>query len=94
MLNWAPDGTSSRVLRFPAASALEHAPVKSPPRWAPYLVLGPVTGPLTHRLYRSLEARRPILATLYLVAILESYVVLPVVLLELLQAVLRQRSGL
>jgi hypothetical protein len=53
------------------------------PRWAPYAILGPITGPLTLRLYRSLKAGRPILAGLYGLAILETYVVLPIILLEL-----------
>ena len=57
------------------------------PRWAPYLVLGPITGPMALRLYRSLEARRPVLAGLYGLAILETYVLLPLILLELLRTI-------
>jgi hypothetical protein len=56
------------------------------PRWAPYALLGPITGPLTLRLFRSLEARRPLLASLYLAAIVETYVDLPLVLNALLRA--------
>jgi hypothetical protein len=51
-----------------------------------YAMLGPISGPLTWRLQRSLEARRPVLATLYGVAILETYVVLPLALSALLHA--------
>jgi hypothetical protein len=57
------------------------------PRWALYALLGPITGPLTLRLYRSLETRRPLLASLYGLAILETYVVLPIILSHLLRAV-------
>jgi hypothetical protein len=54
------------------------------PRWAPYAILGPITGPLTLRLVRSLEARRPWLASLYAVAIVETYIALPLLLAALL----------
>jgi hypothetical protein len=43
-------------------------------------LLGPITGPLTLRLYRSLQAGRPLLAILYLAAIVETFVDLPLVL--------------
>jgi hypothetical protein len=57
------------------------------PRWTPYLVLGPITGPLALRLYRNLEGGRPVLAGLYALAILETMILLPLVLIELLRAV-------
>jgi hypothetical protein len=56
-------------------------------RWAPYAILGPITGPLTWRLRCSLKERRPLLATLYVVAIAEAYVLLPVILAHLLRVV-------
>jgi hypothetical protein len=60
------------------------------PRWAPYAILGPITGPLTLRLVRSLEARRPLLASVYAVAIVETYVILPLVLAALLRVLHNQ----
>jgi hypothetical protein len=60
--------------------------LKSLPRWAAYALLGPITGPLTLRLHRSLQAGRPLLASLYLAAIIETYVDLPLVLNALLRA--------
>jgi hypothetical protein len=56
-------------------------------RWAPYAMLGPITGPLTWRLRCSLREHRPLLATLYAAAIVETYVVLPLVLADLLRVV-------
>jgi hypothetical protein len=54
-------------------------------RWTGYAILGPITGPLTLRLQRSLEAGRPVLAILYGLAIVETYVVLPLILTNLLR---------
>jgi hypothetical protein len=56
-----------------------------------YALLGPITGPLMLRLHRSIEARRPWLASVYLAAIIETYVGLPLVLNALLR-VLHHRT--
>jgi hypothetical protein len=60
------------------------------PRWVAYAILGPITGPLTLRLYHNLEARRPLLASLYLAAIIETYVGLPLALNALLRVLQHQ----
>lgn len=48
-------------------------------RWVPYFLLGPVTGPLAAGVVRSLRARQPLLAGLYAFAVVEAWVVLPLV---------------
>jgi hypothetical protein len=53
--------------------------MKKLPTWLPFAAFGPITGPLTYRLARSLEARRPVLAALYIIAILAVCVALPLV---------------
>lgn len=37
-------------------------------RYAPWLLLGPLTGPLAEGVYRNLKANNPVLAGLYLMA--------------------------
>jgi hypothetical protein len=54
------------------------------PRWAPYLLLGPITGPLARRLFDALEARQPVLAAVYGLGVLLVMVTLPMALIELL----------
>jgi hypothetical protein len=58
-----------------------------------FAILGPITGPLTLRLFRNLEARRPLLSSLYLAAIIETYVGLPLVLNALLHALHHHALG-
>lgn len=52
-------------------------------RMAPYLLLGPVTGPLAFGLVASLRDRHPILAALYALAILEFWLVTPLLVARL-----------
>ena len=54
------------------------------PRWVPYLILGPLTGPLARRLFDALAARRLVLAAVYGLGIVSVFVSLPLVLLQLL----------
>ena len=42
-------------------------------RLAPWLLLGPVTGPLAEGVYRNLRANNPVLASLYGVALVTSF---------------------
>jgi len=46
---------------------------------APYMLLGPITGPLTAGVVRNLRKGHPVLAGLYAVAIVEIMVALPLV---------------
>lgn len=54
------------------------------PRWVPYIALGPITGPLARRLYDAMEARRPVLAAVYGLGIVEVLLALPLAFLEML----------
>lgn len=53
--------------------------MRSVKRWIPYVLLGPVTGPLAAGVMRSLRAGQPFLAGLYAFAVIEAWVVLPLV---------------
>ena len=54
-------------------------------RWFPYfVVLGPITGPLTRRLYEAIQERRPVLAAIYGFGVIAVLLALPLALIELL----------
>jgi hypothetical protein len=63
----------------------DEAPSKPPARFAklkrlaPYLLLGPITGPLCAAMVHHYRAGRPVLATLYGIAMVEIIVLLPVI---------------
>jgi hypothetical protein len=42
-------------------------------RLAPWLLLGPITGPLAEGIYRNVRARNPVLASLYALAVMFSW---------------------
>jgi hypothetical protein len=48
-------------------------------KFAPYLLLGPITGPLAAAMVHNFREGRPVLATLYGVAMVEIIVLLPVI---------------
>lgn len=48
-------------------------------KFAPYLLLGPITGPLTARMVTHFREGRPVLASLYAIAAVEIVVLLPVI---------------
>ena len=48
-------------------------------RLAPFFLLGPITGPLAAGVVFNLREGRPVLATLYAVALVELTVLLPVI---------------
>jgi hypothetical protein len=48
-------------------------------RLAPYLLLGPITGPLCMAMVHHFRGGRPVLATLYGIAMVEIIVLLPVI---------------
>ncbi len=48
-------------------------------RLAPYLLLGPVSGPLVAAAVFHWNGRRPFLATLYVVAVVEFYLLMPAI---------------
>jgi len=48
-------------------------------RLAPYLLLGPITGPLCAAMVHHYRGGRPVLATLYGIAMVEIIVLLPVI---------------
>lgn len=45
--------------------------------WAPFMAMGPVSGPLAEGVVRSLRNRRPVLAGLYAIALVETFLLLP-----------------
>jgi hypothetical protein len=61
------------------------APTQPAPRFAklkrlaPYLLLGPITGPLCARMVHHFRTGSPILATLYGIAMVEVIILLPVI---------------
>jgi hypothetical protein len=48
-------------------------------RVAPYLLLGPISGPLLAGVVINLQEGRPILATMYAIALVECIVLLPII---------------
>ena len=60
--------------------------MKPLPKWITYAVLGPITGPLVHGLCRSLEGRRPVLAGLYAIAIVETWGALGLIVAHMMRA--------
>ncbi len=46
--------------------------------WAPFLAMGPISGPLAEGVYRNLRKGNRILAGLYAFAVVETFVVLPI----------------
>jgi hypothetical protein len=63
----------------------DESPSKPSPRFAklkrlaPYLLLGPITGPLCAAMVHHYRGGRPVLATLYGIAMVEIIVLLPVI---------------
>ena len=47
--------------------------------WAPFLAMGPISGPLAEGVYRNLRKGNRILAGLYAFAVVETFFVLPIV---------------
>lgn len=47
--------------------------------WAPWLAMGPISGPLAEGVYRNLRKGNRILAGLYAFAVVETFVVLPLI---------------
>jgi hypothetical protein len=56
-------------------------------RFAGFAALGPITGPLACGFFRCLRARRSGMAMVYALGIAETYLALPMILLELLRVV-------
>jgi hypothetical protein len=52
-------------------------------RLAPYLLLGPVSGPLVAGIVFSLRAHRPVMAAIYAVGLLEFVILLPLLAAQL-----------
>ena len=47
--------------------------------WAPFLAMGPISGPLAEGVYRNLRKGNRVLAGLYAFAVVETFFVLPIV---------------
>src|SRR6187549_1438236 len=47
--------------------------------WAPFLAMGPISGPLAEGVYRNLRKGNKVLAGLYAFAVVETFFVLPIV---------------
>lgn len=47
--------------------------------WAPFLAMGPISGPLAEGVYRNLRKGNRVLAGLYAFAVVETFFVLPII---------------
>lgn len=79
-LEFLPLRTASRAHETPVRASARPSIAAS--RWrrlAPYLLLGPISGPLVAAIVYNLRAGRPAMATIYALGLLEFMILLPLV---------------